>query len=630
MCGICGYRSHHPVPLNSMNAVLAHRGPDDSGTFQSREHGVGLGHRRLAIIDLTSGHQPMQSADGQVILTYSGEIYNYQELKKTLQAQGHLFRTASDTEVLLTAYLQNGTDCLKDFNGEFAFVLYDKRKDLLFGARDRLGIKPFYYVQNDHGFFFASEIKSLFESGRVSRRVNQVGIDLYFTYRFNPDRQTIYKEVFKLLPGHAFIQSGNKPPQFWRYWSLPEQEEHLTFEDAVDRFQELLTDSIRHRLISDVPIGVYLSGGIDSTTVVAIMAALHHYPIRSYTVEFGTDLDETAQARETALFYNARHQTLRIVPDDIDALSKAIWHMDEPFGDPILVPNFCLSAAAAHDVKVVLTGEGADEGQMGYVHHESLQKLLAFPPLLMNIIGRLIPHLPVKLLDKSFNYPRSMGIEGRKRLAKLMGKLNNPGVAYEHFCSLFTEEERARLYGPGLKRCLEEAKAKYHDATAKKINDAPDPMRAIYRHDIEHWLPDNILKKQDRMAMAHSLEGRVPFLDHRLVEFQAKLPMELKIKNGRGKHLLRCYYEQRLAAVHLQNKKKRAFMMPMEGVYRAKRMALADRYLNDGVLDGNLWNKREIRSIIDHADRSPLLNHKKMMSLVIMQIWQELFKPEWE
>ncbi len=632
MCGICGYRSAYPVPLEKMSFVLAHRGPDDAGVYRSRD--VALAHRRLSIIDLKDGHQPMLSADGQIVLIFNGEIYNFLELKKVLQAQGHVFKTSSDTEVLLCMYEHYGTDCLAHLNGEFAFVLYDRRKDILFGARDRLGIKPLYYTQNDKGFFFASEIKALFESTHVHRRVNPVAVDLYLTFRYVPGRDTIYKDIYKILPGHAFVQSGNNVPRFWQYWDLPDHEEAMTFDEAYQRFDELLTDSVRYRLISDVPLGVYLSGGIDSTSLVAVMSSLKHTPIRSYTVGFDMALDESAQAQETAKRFSAEHLAVTVTPESMDLLPEIIWHMDEPFGDAILVPSFCLSREAARHVKAVLTGEGADEGQLGYVHHEALEKGFSLTrkvsSRLLQALGLVLPKVPVAFLDQFFNYPLSMGMAGRERLAQLVSLLPHPGQAYQHFCSLFTEEERARLYGPDLKHCLKEAKAAYHDPLVSRLDAAKDPLRDIYIHDIKHWLPDNILNKQDRMTMAHSLEGRVPYLDHRLIEFETKLPRALKLKNSRGKYLLRCYYERKIAIRNQVGKKKKAFIMPMQGVYHAKYLTLVDRYLNDAIIDTGLWNKQEIRSIIQNADRSPLLGHKKVIALVMLQIWQDVFKPEWK
>ncbi len=629
MCGIGGYRSKHPVPLEKMSLVLAHRGPDDAGIYRLGD--VALLHRRLSIIDLKNGHQPMLSRDEQTVLVFNGEIYNYLELKKNLQAHGLAFKTSSDTEVLLRAYEHFGTECLAHLNGDFAFVIFDRRRNLLFGARDRLGIRPFYYTQNDKGFFFASEIKALLETACVDRRVNPIALDLYLTYRYVPGRGTMFKNIFKLLPGEAFTQSGDDAPRFWKYWDLPQNEEALGPDEAYQQFEGLLTDSVRYRLISDVPLGVYLSGGMDSTSVAAVMAGLKQAPIRTYTACFDMDVDESAAARQTAKRFLCDHHEVRITPDSLDFLPQITWHMDEPFGDTILVPNFCLSKEAGRHVKVVLTGEGADEGQMGYVHHESLAIGFSLsrrvPRGLRCALGHLIPYIPVKLLDRAFNYPHSMGMAGRRRLAELLSLLDRPGHAYQHFCSLFSEDERARLYGPGLRHCLNEAKKAYHDPLVNRLNIAKDPLRAIYIHDFKHWLPDNILNKQDRMTMAHSIEGRVPYLDHRLVEFEAKLPCALKIKDGQGKYLLRRFYEQHLG---VPSKRKKAFVMPLQGAYHTKYQSLVDRYLNDTAIDSGLWNKQEIASIVREADRSPLLGHKKVMALMMLQIWHELFKPQWD
>jgi len=631
MCGICGYRSKQNVPLEKMIAVLEHRGPDDSGLYTSGT--VGLGHRRLSIIDIAGGHQPFVSADGQVCLVFNGVIYNYRELKKDLTKKGFDFVTSSDTEVLLQMYVCYGKEMLHHLNGQFAFVIYDARENLLFGARDRLGIKPFYYSINNNGLFFASEIKALFKSGFVPSEVYPAAVDMYFTYRYVPGNITIYKNIFKLLPAHAFEQVGDKAPSFWKYWDIPEEPLNKSYKTVIEEFDELLNDSVNYRLISDVPLGVFLSGGVDSTTIIAIMSQLGHTPIHSYTVGFDNVFDETEEASRSANYYGCDHHELKVSGDAFELLPKIIWHMDEPFGDSILLPLYMLSKKASDDIKVVLTGEGADEGQMGYVHHEALSKGFSvekwLPSMVLLSLGYLIKRMPVSVLDSVFNYPGSMGVAGRERFGQLASCLSSPGKAYQLLTSLFTESEKNALYGPVLMKGKEAAEEEYYKPLIDKLDNSNNPLRDIYLHDLKNWLPDNILNKQDRMTMAHSLEGRVPFLDHRIVEFEAGLPHDLKIRKGHGKYVLNTLFKKRYSVPGRKSRRKNAFFFPIEGEYKRSYQKLVDRYLRSSIPDDDLFNKREVLKIIDNAERSPLLEHKKVMALIIFQIWLEVFNPQW-
>lgn len=631
MCGICGYRSEINVPLEKMINVLAHRGPDDSGVF--RHETVGLGHCRLSIIDVVHGCQPMKSEDGKVIIVYNGEIYNFLELRKNLVEQGVNFRTFSDTEVLLSLYQCYGTKMLSYLNGMFAFVIYDQRKNSFFGARDRLGIKPLYYHVNKNGFFFASEIKALLATGLIQPKGNPMAADLYFTYRYIPGNNTIYDGIYKVLPGCAFEQEGAKPPRFWQYWDIPDEQTNKKISAAIDEFNEILLQSVRYQLISDVPLGVFLSGGVDSTTIVSMMSRLNHQPINSFTVGFDNDYDEINEAQHTAKYLNCQNDSVIAHPEDFQLLPKIIWHMDEPFGDQILLPMYLLSRFAAKSVKVVLSGEGADEGQMGYIHHEALSKGIAvanyFSSHGLSLLAALTRKIPINLLDLAFNYPGSLGPKGRERLALLFSSLNSPGKSYQLLSSVFLEEERENLYGPVFKRGLQQAKEEFQQPMIEAMDKSSDPLREIYKHDLKNWLPNNILNKLDRMTMANSLEGRVPFLDHRLVEFEACLPQHFKIKHGKGKYLLRKLFEERYDIAGRKTRKKQAFFMSLEGQYQQTFQDLKREYLNPDKIDEQLLNPLTVTKIAERAEMSPLLGHKQVMSIIMFIIWTEVFKPRW-
>lgn len=627
MCGIAGFRCKKNADLDAMVISLRHRGPDERGTYT---HGsVGLGHTRLSIIDLQSGHQPMTTPDGCTTVVFNGEIYNFRELRKDLEKKGVSFHTKSDTEVLLNMYAVYGTDMLEQLNGMFAFCIYDKQKDIIFGARDRIGIKPFYYSTNENGFFFASEIKSLLSSSCVSRAIDLVAIDHYFTFRYIPGTRTAFAEVKKLRPAHAFIQKADNTFHVWRYWDFHIGGGPEDFETALEQFDELLSDSVRLRLISDVPLGAFLSGGVDSTTIVGIMKKLGHSPLKTFTIGFGLDIDETREAEEAGRYYGCDHLSFEMPEKAFDMLGKAIYHMDEPFGDPIIIAYLLLSEQAAKSVRVVLTGEGADEGQMGYVHHEVLSSGLRLgrrmPRPMLNLAASIVRRLPVRVLDRRFKYPSSMGGAGRERLATLIPALKDPGKAYFKFISLFNDSEKALLFGPALRQARAEAQAEQLE-WAETMNASSDPLDGYYRFDFKNWLPDNILNKQDRMTMACSIEGRVPFLDHRVVEFLASLPQDLKLRKGSGKFLLQklynsCYKPQTRGATS-----KKAFFMPIDGKFKPAFNRFADRFLSDSAVSSEFFNKEFVRSLRKRSAMSELLFDKQSMAVAIFNVWKEIFK----
>lgn len=629
MCGICGYRSKRNVNLDGMIESLAHRGPDGSGVFRDTDAGVGLGHRRLAIIDLATGGQPMYSPDRSAVLVYNGEIYNFQTLRRELETEGYAFCTTSDTEVLLAMYRRYGTEMLPRLNGMFAFILYDSINDLLFGARDQLGIKPFYYCQNANGMFFASEAKALFESGRVAKTADAAGLDLYLTYRFVPGENTAFSGVKRLLPGHYFVQQGTKPLSIYRYWDIPDDAAPMAEDEAIERFEELLGDSVSGQLVSDVPLGMFLSGGIDSTAIAGAMARLGHSPIKAFTVGFRDGPDETVEAARTAAHFGCTHHTRTIAPESIETLPLLARHMDDPFGDPILVPLFKLCGLAAREVKVVLSGDGVDEGQMGYIHHETLARISRLvgrvPPGLARLVRTLAGMVPIPILDKAFNYPGSTGILGRQRLQGLASGLASPFACYQSFAALFTEEEKQRLYGPALRQGAEQAQHDFFGPMRTRFDTASDVLRIVYKHDLTHWLPDNILNKYDKMAMAHSIEGRVPYLDTRIVEFVARLPLDLKIRNGHGKFVLRRLFEKTYAIPGRKAARKQAFYFPLDGEYGRVLDALTRKYLALDRINVDLLRPEAVQAVVNRARTSPLLGHKQVFALVMLQVWREAF-----
>jgi asparagine synthase (glutamine-hydrolysing) len=639
MCGICGYhldsRNGKIPDLASMMLAMAHRGPDGEGIHQTAD--VGLGHRRLSIIDLECGAQPMYSPDGRIALIYNGEIYNYMELRRDLEARGRIFATSSDTEVLLAMYEAHGPAMLEYLNGMFAFAVHDMERDLLFAARDRLGIKPFYFVYQDGEFIFASEIKALLASGRVRPVPDPLAVQIYLARRYVPGQRTCFSGVRKLPPGHSLLVRRGCQPELRRYWQPPEPDASMTLEDVAQVLGELLHSAVAYRLISDVPVGLLLSGGIDSAVIAAAMFGQGHPNLASFSIGFGTDTDETGAALQVARHFDFRPEVGTVAPQETERFTELVRLMDEPYGDPILLPLYLLCRMAAKRVKVVLSGDGADETQCGYVHHEAMARLaqagrkalgrtgLRFAALASPLVG----HIPVSLLDRFFHYPASMGTLGRARLASLAENATSPSAVLRSFADLFTPGERLELCGPRLQDAFAEAEEEWFTLEARNLDSAEDPLEALRRHELAHWLPDNILNKFDRMSMGNSIENRVPFLDHRLVEVLMRLPADRCLRQGRGKAPLRAHAQMTLNVPEGRSWAKQAFYYPLIGPHSVAMEKLADRWLAPAVIDDNVLNRGAIARVRLRARSSPLLGGKQVFALVALQLWQHAFGVEW-
>ncbi|MFU2207799.1 asparagine synthase (glutamine-hydrolyzing) [Solidesulfovibrio sp. C21] len=631
MCGICGFRAHRGFSLENMLQAIAHRGPDGKGLF--RQGDIGLGHARLAIIDLAGGTQPMRSPDGAVTLVFNGEIYNFQALRAELEKQGHSFRTTSDTEVLLAMYLAYGTSMLSRLQGMFAFVLHDARSNLLFGARDRFGIKPLYYTWDQGTFAFASEIKALLAVGACRPVGNPTAAALFFTLRYIPGPQTAFADALSLPPATFFTQQGGHAPRLESYWALPEPASIPEEQNSQTTFDSLLRQAVDSHLISDVPLGAFLSGGIDSTTITATMASLGHTPLETFTVDFQGSQSEAVEAVRTARHLGCGQHTVLVPPESLEQFPELLYHLDAPFGDAILLPLYLVCKEASRHVKVVLSGDGADETMLGYIHHETLAGLTSplvrsFSPLLA-MLSRIVPFIPLQLLDKAFHYPDSMGTLGRARLASLLGSVGSPGRGYLLFASVLQAAERRDLFGPVLAAGEAQAQESVLEPLRRTIDSASDPLDAAYRHDLLHWLPDNILMKLDKMTMAVGLEGRVPFLDDRLASFLVGLPRSLKLRAGQGKYPLRRHFEKNIHIPGRPHGRKKAFYFPPCGAYAEALRKLVNRYLAPDVLDPAILEPRAVARIVARAESSPLLGFKQLFTLLGFQMWQERFGIRW-
>ncbi|MCX6266801.1 MAG: asparagine synthase (glutamine-hydrolyzing) [Bacteroidetes bacterium] len=561
MCGITGIyhfdneRSIDTSLLKKMTTIIQHRGPDSEGLYSCGN--IGLGHRRLSIIDLNTGAQPMFNEDKSLVLVLNGEIYNYIELRDELKRLGHIFRTKSDTEVVLKAYEEWGVDGQKKFNGMWAFALWDARKKQLFLSRDRIGEKPLNFTIFDNTFVFSSEIKSLFEYG-VPREIRPELIELYLVLTNIPGPDTFYKNIYKLKPGH-FMIVNSQGIQESKYWDLPEIDEENMLKhkfSIYDEFACLLEDSIKIRMRCDVPFGAFLSGGLDSSSIVAIMSKNSRYPVETFTIGFpDKDFDESKLAKLVSEKFNTNHQLGTVNPSSIeDAIKRSVFHFDEPFGDSSAIPTFQVSAFAIKKVKMVLTGDGGDEVLSGYNSYAGIK------------FSNKYSKLPL-ILQRAL--PKGVGILSTIFKGRMRYKLNKVVSVFETANYPFPDRiANKTAYIPlnTIKRLTANIKniISIEDYLSNLVKNIPyqDDFYKLMYINFKNTLPDDYLVKVDRMSMANSLETRAPFLDHRLIEFMAHVDKNIKLQGWERKSILRHTIGKQLPAQLLKAPKK-GFGVPL-------------------------------------------------------------------
>ena len=560
MCGIAGILNFDEQPvfasdLRAMCGAIAHRGPDDDGFYVSR--GVGLGMRRLSIIDLSTGTQPVHNEDGTVWVVFNGEIYNYRELRQRLMARGHRFYTETDTEVIVHLYEERGALCVDDLRGMFAFAVWDERRRQLLVARDRLGVKPLYYAEVDGRLLFASELKSILQLPEVPRRLNWESVSHLFTFLSTPGRESIVEGIHKLEPGHVLLASPRDGLRVSQYWKVRVEPQLGRTEDAlVESLREKLTESVGLRMISDVPVGAFLSGGIDSSAVVAAMSKLSAEPVRTFSIGFAEEeYDELRYARIVAKAFGTQHHERILDPDAVSVLEELTWYLDEPFGDSSAIPTYFVSKLAAEHVKVVLSGDGGDELFAGYDRYRVFareQRLERIPATARKALGTLASLMPE-------------GMRGRNWL----GHIALSGIArYLDSSTLFRHEQRRRLFRPE----IFEQMAHYDpwQVLADRLPARPLDWLSTLRHlDLEGYLPLDILTKVDRMSMAHSIEAREPLLDHKLVEFAATVPPDLLLRGDTTKYLFKRAMRGILPDAII-DRPKRGFAVPLGRWFRGR------------------------------------------------------------
>jgi asparagine synthase (glutamine-hydrolysing) len=630
MCGIAGIvdltgRAVARHALERLCARLAHRGPDEEGFALL---GVaGLGHRRLSIIDLSSGQQPMANEDGTVQVIFNGEIYNFQELRERLEGKGHRFATHSDTEVIVHAYEEYGPACVEHFRGMFAFGLWDGRRRTLLLARDRVGKKPLFYARAGGQLVFASELQALLEHPDVSRTPDPAAIDEYLTYGYIPAPRTAYRGVHKLPPAHYLactLRDGADEVRLERYWRLSYgPKSTLTEDEAAQGLLEVLTEAVRLRLIADVPLGALLSGGVDSSLVVALMSRLSSGPVRTFSIGFDErEFDELPYARAVARQYGTEHHELTVRPEALEVLPTLVRHYGEPFADSSAVPSYYVARQARAHVKVALNGDGGDESFAGYERYlgSALADRFRWVPGLVRkglsgLAGLLIPDW----------LPRRSRLRQARRFLEAVGRPT--AQRYLGWVSYFSPAQKASLYTPGLRAQLggQDGEGWFLAEFEAERKEGGDGLDTLLGLDVRSYLPYDLLVKMDIATMANSLEARSPLLDHKVMEFAARLPSSCKIKRTALKYLLKKVAGGLLPAENL-HRRKMGFGVPVGTWMRSElRPLLEDTLLSSAARTRDYIRPEPLRQMFEEHVSGRRDHAYQLWALLWLELWHREF-----
>ena len=613
MCGIAGIFSLGGKPVQEqevrdMCGAIVHRGPDDDGFYCDAE--AGLGMRRLSIIDLHSGHQPICNEDGSVWVVFNGEIYNFHELRKQLEGRGHVFTTRTDTETIVHLYEDFGKRCVEHLRGMFSFALWDTHRKQLLLARDRIGIKPLYFAEFGGRLLFGSELKSILQLSDVERELNWGAVAHLFTFLTTPPAESIIEGVHKLEPGHLLTAGPGRAPAIERYWNIEFTPDHGKDENYfVKGVRELLAESVRLHMVSDVPVGAFLSGGVDSSAVVATAAGFSSNPLQTFSIGFKEpDYNELGHAALVATKFGTDHHELTLGPDALEQMENLAWHLDEPFGDSSAIPTYMVSKLAAQKVKVVLSGDGGDELFAGYDRYvvEQRERSATLPAGARSVLGRISRAMPHGMRGRNFLYHHSL--PGSRR--------------YLDACTLFRHEEMKKLFRPEVSNLLQSfepwrAKAAYMDSGSNWLS-------SLQGLDINNYLPLDILTKVDRMSMAHSIETRVPLLDHKLVEFAATIPPKLNIHGGVTKYILKRAMKGVLPE-QIIHRPKQGFAIPLGYWFRGKLGSyVRDLLLGEKGRGRGIFHAPYIESLVARHERGQNLD-LQLWTLISFELWARSF-----
>ncbi len=622
MCGICGIVDLDG-PANSeivrdMANQLTHRGPDADGFFF--EGPIGLGFRRLSIIDLNTGDQPMANETGSVQVVFNGEIYNFQHLRRSLEAKGHVFRTQSDTETIAHAYEEYRERCVDHFRGMFAIAVWDAERRRLFLARDRLGKKPLYYYKDEHRFVFASELKALLQCPQVPRRVSPAAVEHYLRYGYIPAPGSILTNVFKLPPAHWLTfdleTCALRVCSYWTPQYAPKSTD--TFEDTAVELRHLLSDAVRLRLISDVPLGALLSGGIDSTIVVGLMAEHSSRPIKTFSIGFEEEeFNELPYARQVAERFGTDHHEFIVRPSAAEVLPEIVWYLDEPMADVSALPSYYVAKMARRHVTVVLNGDGGDEAFAGYNSYAAVMNYRRYRALPLWVrCGFIEPMLNKMAASRGDNHLLSRA----RRLVDQSGKPLQD--QFLRWMTLYQKETLKPLLTPAFASRLRST------SSVEAVSSSGHSLGALdwmLRHDTLNYLPGDLLVKMDRMTMAHSLEARSPLLDQEVVQYAARLPESFKRTVGNGKRILKLACRDLLPA-GLSNRSKQGFGVPVDRWLRGElRSAAAEILFSISARQRGQLDISEVSRLWEEHQQEKEAHGNRLWALLVLELWQQQF-----
>lgn len=627
MCGIAGRLNLDPaVPVEAplmrrMAATIRHRGPDDEGIFVDGP--IGLASRRLAIIDLSpQGHMPMSNEDGSVWVVFNGEIYNFLELRKDLIARGHRFRSRTDTEVLVHLYEERGVECVRELRGMFAFAVWDARIRTLFLARDRLGQKPLFYQLDGKAFRFASEPKAILADPDVLREPDPRAIHYYLTYQYVPSPLSAFRGVQKLPPAHYLVMTSGGTPRVERYWKLSYERKIRRSERALcEELRERLREAVRLRLVSDVPLGAFLSGGLDSSAIVALMSEVSHGRVKTFSIGFEeAGYNELPFARQVAERFGTEHHEFVVRPNAVEILPELVWHYNEPYADSSALPTYYLSRLARRKVTVALNGDAGDENFAGYPRHVAIQLVQWFHQLPRWIkrgtiqASRLIPdRLP----------PQHLLQHGKRFVGRSLE--TTPQREYGRWISHFTDPVKAQLYTEAFRTEVDGLDSLGPLLEIFAASDAPDLIEAALDADVNLYLPDDLLVKVDIASMAHGLEARSPLLDHTLMEFVASIPRHQKVRYGIKKYLFKKAMTGLLPR-QIIHREKQGFGVPIDRWFRHELRELAvETLLGRRAVDRGYFKPEAVRRLLDEHISGRANWHHHLWNLLMLELWHQMF-----
>lgn len=630
MCGICGFAGFSDEGLlHRMTDALSHRGLDDKGHFVSAD--ACLGFRRLSIIDLALGNQPLANENKSVWSVCNGEIYNFREIKDKLLKKGHIFHTQTDTEILPHAYEEWGIDLVRRLNGMFAFALWDAQAKKLFLVRDRLGIRPLHYAVSGGKIIFASEAKAILRSPDFKKELDYGAMDDFLTLRYIPGDVTFFKNIKILEPAHILIfQAGNY--RLDRYWDVPMEEGQGLKEKSLEKkFYELLDLSVKRCLISDVPLGVYLSGGLDSSVIASLVKKNYDQELVVFSHGFDEREDELRYARAVAKFLQAKHYEVFIQDKHLELLPEIIYHMDMPIANSDIIGFYLLASLAHQHVKVFLTGEGSDELFGSYVHQEALYygyQIKKFIPALLRrkILPWLIKSAPLGAVNSLFRYP-GYGLDEESR-RKISDYFAAESLSDDYFClnSLFSQREKAGLYSRKFMAGLKDTSlAKENLNRILDTNTIKNIFNRLIYLEFKYWLPTYHLMKEDKIAMSYCLESRYPYLDHEIVEFMGRLPIKLKNKGLKRKYLLR-RISTGMIPEQIRNRQKGPILVPINKCFQHSFGEQLERYFSESSVEKRgYFNYGYIRKLICGRKTNPFLYDRQLFALLTLEIWHNIF-----